>query len=176
MQGPRLNTLPWWTARYAQTYTRTCTQTYAFTGKHTHIQKQPNAHSYMLNCIITYSQCTNACWHTYSCFFQFFGQVARILGVSSEMQRMMGVSSGLELLTLPHGHQLRLDLLERYKHTFTSFIHHSRTPSLIQLLIIFALQFLTIIFFSFLLLATLQITPLSSSVQPLFFLLFHNAT
>lgn len=29
------------------------------------------------------------------------------------MQRMMGVSSGLELLTLPHGHQLRLDLLER---------------------------------------------------------------
>uniref|UniRef100_A0A3Q1BUJ2 SH2 domain containing 3Ca n=1 Tax=Amphiprion ocellaris TaxID=80972 RepID=A0A3Q1BUJ2_AMPOC len=40
--------------------------------------------------------------------------VARILGVSSEMQRMMGVSSGLELLTLPHGHQLRLDLLERF--------------------------------------------------------------
>lgn len=41
-------------------------------------------------------------------------QVARILGVTSETQRMMGVSSGLELLTLPHGHQLRLDLLERY--------------------------------------------------------------
>uniref|UniRef100_A0A7N6C1C4 SH2 domain containing 3Ca n=1 Tax=Anabas testudineus TaxID=64144 RepID=A0A7N6C1C4_ANATE len=40
--------------------------------------------------------------------------VARILGVTSEMQRMMGVSSGLELLTLPHGHQLRLDLLERF--------------------------------------------------------------
>uniref|UniRef100_A0A3P8WF21 SH2 domain containing 3C n=1 Tax=Cynoglossus semilaevis TaxID=244447 RepID=A0A3P8WF21_CYNSE len=40
--------------------------------------------------------------------------VARILGVNSEMQRMMGVSSGLELLTLPHGHQLRLDLLERF--------------------------------------------------------------
>ncbi|KAL3041558.1 hypothetical protein OYC64_019698 [Pagothenia borchgrevinki] len=40
--------------------------------------------------------------------------VARILGVSSDMQRMMGVSSGLELLTLPHGHQLRLDLLERF--------------------------------------------------------------
>lgn len=31
-----------------------------------------------------------------------------------EMQRLMGVSSGMELLTLPHGHQLRLDLLERY--------------------------------------------------------------
>lgn len=30
------------------------------------------------------------------------------------MQQMMGVSSGMELLTLPHGHQLRLDLLERY--------------------------------------------------------------
>lgn len=41
-------------------------------------------------------------------------QVARILGVSAEMQRLMGVSSGMELLTLPHGHQLRLDLLERY--------------------------------------------------------------
>lgn len=27
---------------------------------------------------------------------------------------MMGVTSGLELLTLPHGRQLRLDLLERY--------------------------------------------------------------
>ncbi|XP_030623765.1 SH2 domain-containing protein 3C [Chanos chanos] len=40
--------------------------------------------------------------------------VARILGVTKEMQRMMGVGSGLELLTLPHGHQLRLDLLERY--------------------------------------------------------------
>ncbi|XP_030006383.1 SH2 domain-containing protein 3C isoform X2 [Sphaeramia orbicularis] len=41
-------------------------------------------------------------------------KVARILNVTSEMQRMMGVSSGLELLTLPHGHQLRLDLLERF--------------------------------------------------------------
>ncbi|XP_015236536.1 PREDICTED: SH2 domain-containing protein 3C isoform X1 [Cyprinodon variegatus] len=41
-------------------------------------------------------------------------KVARILGVTSEMQRMMGVSSGLELLTLPHGHQQRLDLLERF--------------------------------------------------------------
>ncbi|XP_058268289.1 SH2 domain-containing protein 3C isoform X2 [Hemibagrus wyckioides] len=40
--------------------------------------------------------------------------VARILGVTKEMQRMMGVGSGLELLTLPHGHQLRLDLLERF--------------------------------------------------------------
>ncbi|KAG7499800.1 SH2 domain-containing protein 3C-like isoform X2 [Solea senegalensis] len=40
--------------------------------------------------------------------------VARILCVNSEMQRMMGVSSGLELLTLPHGHQLRLDLMERF--------------------------------------------------------------
>uniref|UniRef100_A0A8B9RYF6 SH2 domain containing 3C n=1 Tax=Accipiter nisus TaxID=211598 RepID=A0A8B9RYF6_9AVES len=40
--------------------------------------------------------------------------VARILGVTVEMQRLMGVSSGMELLTLPHGHQLRLDLLERY--------------------------------------------------------------
>uniref|UniRef100_A0A1A7YJG9 SH2 domain containing 3Ca n=1 Tax=Iconisemion striatum TaxID=60296 RepID=A0A1A7YJG9_9TELE len=41
-------------------------------------------------------------------------KVSRILGVTPESQRMMGVSSGLELLTLPHGHQLRLDLLERF--------------------------------------------------------------
>ncbi|KAM6986140.1 SH2 domain-containing protein 3C isoform 2-T2 [Aplochiton taeniatus] len=40
--------------------------------------------------------------------------VARIVGVGTEMQRMMGVASGLELLTLPHGHQLRMDLLERF--------------------------------------------------------------
>ncbi|NWX92818.1 SH2D3 protein, partial [Nothoprocta ornata] len=48
-------------------------------------------------------------------------QVARILGVSTEMQRLMGVSSGMELLTLPHGHQLRLDLLERF-HTMSIMI------------------------------------------------------
>uniref|UniRef100_A0A674J9W2 SH2 domain containing 3A n=1 Tax=Terrapene triunguis TaxID=2587831 RepID=A0A674J9W2_9SAUR len=38
----------------------------------------------------------------------------RITGVPREQQRAMGVSSGLELITLPHGHQLRLDLLERH--------------------------------------------------------------
>lgn len=43
-------------------------------------------------------------------------QVARILGVTSELKGRMGVSSGLELVTLPHGHQLRLDLMERYRH------------------------------------------------------------
>ncbi|XP_067086567.1 breast cancer anti-estrogen resistance protein 3 isoform X1 [Osmerus mordax] len=41
-------------------------------------------------------------------------QVARILGVSEEMKGQMGVSSGLELVTLPHGRQLRLDLMERH--------------------------------------------------------------
>ncbi|KAM8930195.1 breast cancer anti-estrogen resistance protein 3 isoform 2-T2 [Pelodytes ibericus] len=41
-------------------------------------------------------------------------KVARILDVSPEMERIMGVSSGLELLTLPYGHQLRLDLIERH--------------------------------------------------------------
>lgn len=40
-------------------------------------------------------------------------QVARILGVTKEMQTLMGVRWGVELLTLPHGRQLRLDLLER---------------------------------------------------------------
>uniref|UniRef100_A0A2K6QU50 BCAR3 adaptor protein, NSP family member n=1 Tax=Rhinopithecus roxellana TaxID=61622 RepID=A0A2K6QU50_RHIRO len=41
-------------------------------------------------------------------------RVARILEVSEEMRRNMGVSSGLELITLPHGHQLRLDIIERH--------------------------------------------------------------
>uniref|UniRef100_A0A3P9ITI0 BCAR3 adaptor protein, NSP family member n=1 Tax=Oryzias latipes TaxID=8090 RepID=A0A3P9ITI0_ORYLA len=41
-------------------------------------------------------------------------QVARILGVTPEMKGQMGVSSGLELVTLPHGRQLRLDLMERH--------------------------------------------------------------
>lgn len=41
-------------------------------------------------------------------------QVARIVGVTDEQRRIMGVESGLELVTLPHGHQLRQDLLERH--------------------------------------------------------------
>ncbi|XP_058497331.1 breast cancer anti-estrogen resistance protein 3 homolog isoform X1 [Solea solea] len=41
-------------------------------------------------------------------------QVARIVGVTEEQKRIMGVESGLELVTLPHGHQLRQDLLERH--------------------------------------------------------------
>ncbi|XP_036391619.1 breast cancer anti-estrogen resistance protein 3 homolog isoform X2 [Megalops cyprinoides] len=41
-------------------------------------------------------------------------QVARITGVTEEQKRLMGVSSGLELITLPHGRQLRQDLLERH--------------------------------------------------------------
>lgn len=44
--------------------------------------------------------------------------VARILGVTKEMQTLMGVRWGVELLTLPHGRQLRLDLLERF-HTMS---------------------------------------------------------
>lgn len=41
-------------------------------------------------------------------------QVARIVGVTEEQRTCMGVASGLELVTLPHGHQLRQDLLERH--------------------------------------------------------------
>ncbi|TRY57156.1 hypothetical protein DNTS_003255 [Danionella cerebrum] len=41
-------------------------------------------------------------------------QVARILNVSEEVKVQMGVSSGLELVTLPHGRRLRLDLIERH--------------------------------------------------------------
>ncbi|XP_013870083.1 SH2 domain containing 3Cb isoform X2 [Austrofundulus limnaeus] len=47
--------------------------------------------------------------------------VARVLEVTPEMQRMMGVSSGTELLTLPQGQQLRLDLLERFQTMATVF-------------------------------------------------------
>lgn len=41
-------------------------------------------------------------------------QVAHIVGVTEDQKRMMGVGSGLELVTLSHGQQLRLDLLERH--------------------------------------------------------------
>lgn len=41
-------------------------------------------------------------------------QAARIIDVSKDQRRKMGVASGLELITLPHGHQLRADLLERH--------------------------------------------------------------
>lgn len=41
-------------------------------------------------------------------------KVARILEVSEDMKKSMGVSSGLELITLPHGRQLRLDIIERH--------------------------------------------------------------
>lgn len=46
---------------------------------------------------------------------EFFctSQVARIVEVSEETRRNMGGNSGLELITLPYGHQLRLDLIER---------------------------------------------------------------
>lgn len=43
----------------------------------------------------------------------FVVQVARIVGVTEEQKTLMGVDSGLELITLPHGRQLRQDLLER---------------------------------------------------------------
>ncbi|KTG48009.1 hypothetical protein cypCar_00018598 [Cyprinus carpio] len=49
-------------------------------------------------------------------------QVARILNVSEEVKGQMGVTSGLELVTLPHGRQLRQDLTESIQchvgHTF----------------------------------------------------------
>ncbi|KAM9792174.1 LOW QUALITY PROTEIN: SH2 domain-containing protein 3A-like [Neosynchiropus ocellatus] len=41
-------------------------------------------------------------------------QVARIVGVTEEQRRSMGVESGLELITLPQGRQLRRDLTERH--------------------------------------------------------------
>ncbi|NIG61829.1 SH2 domain-containing protein 3A [Pontoporia blainvillei] len=40
-------------------------------------------------------------------------QATGLLGVTKAQQGAMGVASGLELLTLPHGHRLRLELLER---------------------------------------------------------------
>ena len=40
-------------------------------------------------------------------------QETGLLGVTKAQRGAMGVASGLELLTLPHGHRLRLELLER---------------------------------------------------------------
>lgn len=40
-------------------------------------------------------------------------QAAGLLGVTKVQRGAMGVASGLELLTLPHGHRLRSELLER---------------------------------------------------------------
>ncbi|XP_057687361.1 SH2 domain containing 3Cb isoform X2 [Corythoichthys intestinalis] len=47
--------------------------------------------------------------------------IAHILEMCPEMEMMMGASSGVELLTLPHGQQLRLDLLERL-HTMATML------------------------------------------------------
>ncbi|XP_005371203.1 SH2 domain-containing protein 3A [Microtus ochrogaster] len=40
-------------------------------------------------------------------------QAIGLLGVTKSQKSAMGVASGLELLTLPHGHRLRLEVLER---------------------------------------------------------------
>ncbi|XP_051033627.1 SH2 domain-containing protein 3A [Phodopus roborovskii] len=40
-------------------------------------------------------------------------QAVGLLGVNKSQRSAMGVASGLELLTLPHGHRLRLEVLER---------------------------------------------------------------
>ncbi|XP_033827941.1 SH2 domain containing 3Cb [Periophthalmus magnuspinnatus] len=42
-------------------------------------------------------------------------EVGRVVQVTPQQQRIMGAQSGVELLTLPHGQQLRLDLLERFE-------------------------------------------------------------
>ncbi|XP_062975175.1 SH2 domain-containing protein 3A isoform X2 [Elgaria multicarinata webbii] len=56
----------------------------------------------------------HSCQATALHILQMDCQAARIIGVSKEQQRAMGVNSGLELITLPQGHQLRKDLLERH--------------------------------------------------------------
>lgn len=56
-------------------------------------------------------------------------QVARIIAVTPQLKSQMGVSSGLELVTLPHGRQLRLDLMERYACTHARLHAHARLPA-----------------------------------------------
>ncbi|KAJ6657662.1 hypothetical protein lerEdw1_002163 [Lerista edwardsae] len=56
----------------------------------------------------------NDCRTTALHILQMDCQAARIIGVSRKQRQAMGVSSGLELITLPHGQQLRKDLLERH--------------------------------------------------------------
>lgn len=112
MPVPQLNTSHSSTVRYVYTYKQ-------FAHTHTHTQILTPACMRNYRCKEKQAHCS---WHDRKhkyyniCIFISLVQVARILGVTTEMQRMMGVSSGLELLTLPHGHQLRLDLLERYKY------------------------------------------------------------
>lgn len=44
--------------------------------------------------------------------------------MTPDLKGQMGVSSGLELVTLPHGGQLRLDLMERYaSNTYHTHAH-----------------------------------------------------
>ncbi|XP_030052732.1 SH2 domain-containing protein 3A isoform X2 [Microcaecilia unicolor] len=64
----------------------------------------------VLKDIFTQSDCRTTALH----ILQEDCKVIRVCGVSPEQQMMMGVTSGLELITLPHGHQLRKDLLERH--------------------------------------------------------------
>uniref|UniRef100_A0A672KQ24 SH2 domain containing 3A n=1 Tax=Sinocyclocheilus grahami TaxID=75366 RepID=A0A672KQ24_SINGR len=52
--------------------------------------------------------------HIYLILSLCLSQVARVTGVTVEQKRIMGVETGLELITLPHGGQLRQDLLERH--------------------------------------------------------------
>nr|XP_033780412.1 SH2 domain-containing protein 3A isoform X1 [Geotrypetes seraphini]XP_033780414.1 SH2 domain-containing protein 3A isoform X1 [Geotrypetes seraphini]XP_033780415.1 SH2 domain-containing protein 3A isoform X1 [Geotrypetes seraphini]XP_033780416.1 SH2 domain-containing protein 3A isoform X1 [Geotrypetes seraphini] len=64
----------------------------------------------VLKDIFTQSDCRSTALH----ILQEDCKVIRVCGVSPEQQTMMGVASGLELITLPHGQQLRKDLLERH--------------------------------------------------------------
>ncbi|XP_054859195.1 SH2 domain-containing protein 3A [Eublepharis macularius] len=63
-----------------------------------------------LKAIFSQHDCQATAFH----ILQVDCQAARITGVSKEQRQAMGVSSGLELITLPQGHQLRKDLLERH--------------------------------------------------------------
>ncbi|XP_009874815.1 PREDICTED: SH2 domain-containing protein 3C-like [Apaloderma vittatum] len=53
-------------------------------------------------------------------------QVARILGVTVEMQRLMGVSSGLELLTLPHARLEQTGMVLRQRHTEGAILYEKK--------------------------------------------------
>ncbi|XP_063315602.1 breast cancer anti-estrogen resistance protein 3 homolog [Pelobates fuscus] len=60
--------------------------------------------------IVSHQDCRECALH----ILQEDCQAIRIWRVSPEQQRIMGVQSGLELITLPYGQQFRRDLLERH--------------------------------------------------------------
>lgn len=73
------------------------------------VQQVKCIHSVPVQCISFHVRSKPTSWS--SSFQPVFLTGHRILEVSEEMRKNMGVNPGLELITLPYGHQLRLDII-----------------------------------------------------------------